>query len=72
MDFLAIASLGAYPDPGSSPSAAQRMALAATYGLLNTLPAVSGWLHTINTVASAAIASVNTVLRANISTINTT
>lgn len=70
LDYFAIVSGGVFPTP--TPTGAERMAFIVTRGLLGTLPVVSGWLHTINTVASAAIASVNTVLRANISTINTT
>ncbi len=35
LDFMAIISTGAYPTP--TPTAAQRMAFAASYGLLDTL-----------------------------------
>ena len=35
---FAIASYGAYPNPGSSPSNATRAILAVSYGLLGTAP----------------------------------
>jgi len=40
MDFFAVATLGAFPTP--TPTASQRMAYEASYGLLSVVPTIVG------------------------------